>query len=211
VDLTAVAAEARASLDAIHRAREAVLRSCRSMIQASAAAIRATHREEFALAEERLAEAAGHLAAAEDALAGGHHEVRHAGFLHDAAKEYAEARLTLAFVRGDVPPGPAELGVAVPAYLNGLAEAASELRRRLLDLLRRDDLDGCERLLGVMDDIYGVCVTIDFPDAVTGGLRRTTDALRAVLERTRGDFTTAIVQRRLQQAIESRWPAGEAP
>ena len=211
MDLTAVAAEARASLDATHRAREAVLRSCRSMIQASAAAIRATHREEFALAEERLAEAAGHLAATEEALAGGHHEVRHAGFLHDAAKEFAEARLTLAFVRGDALPGPAELGVSVPAYLNGLAEAASELRRRLLDLLRRDDLDGCERLLGVMDDVYGVCVTLDFPDAVTGGLRRTTDALRAVLERTRGDFTTAIVQRRLQHAIESRWPAGEPP
>jgi translin len=210
VDLNAVAAEARASLDATHRAREAVLRSCRSMIQASAAAIRATHREEFTLAEERLADAAAHLAAAEEALAGGHHEVRHAGFLHDAAKEFAEARLTLAFVRGDALPGPAELGVAVPAYLNGLAEAASELRRRLLDLLRHDDLEGCERLLGLMDDVYAVCVTIDYPDAVTGGLRRTTDALRAVLERTRGDVTTAIVQRRLQHAIESRWPAGDA-
>jgi translin len=211
VDLSTVGADAREILDASHRVREVVLRSCRSMIQASAAAIRAVHREEFALAEERLAEAAGHLAAADEALDGGHHEVRHAGYLHDAAKEYAEARLTLAFVRGDALPTAAELGVGVPAYLNGMAEAASELRRRLLDLLRRDDLAACERLLGVMDDVYGLCVTLDYPDAVTHGLRRTTDALRAVLERTRGDFTSAIVQRRLQRAIEARWPGDGAP
>jgi translin len=208
VDLTAVGDDARAALEGTHRAREAVLRTCRSLIQASAAAIRATHREDWALAEERLAEAAGHLAAAEAALDGGHHEVRHAGFLHDAAKEYAEARLTLAFVRGDALPSAAELGVSVPAYLNGMAEAASELRRRLLDLLRRDDLPGCERLLRVMDDVYGLCVTVDYPDAVTGGLRRTTDALRAVLERTRGDLTSAIVQHRLRVAIERVEPGG---
>ena len=95
-----------------------------------------------------------------------------------------------------------ELGVEVQAYLNGMAEAASELRRQVLDCLRRDD-DEAERLLGIMDDVYGLLVTIDYPDALTGGLRRTTDALRAVIERTRGDVTTAIVIARLQAAIEA--------
>ena len=115
----------------------------------------------------------------------GHPDVRYAGFLHDAKKEFAEANLTLAFVEGSPElPTADELGVEVQAYLNGMAEAASELRRQALDCLRRGDNTEAERLLGVMDDVYGVLITIDYPDALTGGLRRTTDALRAVLERT---------------------------
>jgi translin len=129
--------------------------------------------------------------------------VVHAGFLHDAEKEYAEAVLTRALVAGQALPGPAEVGVAVPAWLNGLAEAASELRRHLLDRLRRDETDRAEELLAAMDDVYESLLTVDLPDAVTGGLRRTTDALRAVLERTRSDVTTTLMQLRLRQALDS--------
>ena len=128
--------------------------------------------------------AAAYLAEADAALVG-HPDVRYAGFIHDAKKEFAEANLTLAFVGGNPIPTADELGVEVQAYLNGMSEAASELRRQTLDCLRRDDNEEAERLLAVMDDVYGVLITIDFPDALTGGLRRSTDALRAVLERTR--------------------------
>jgi translin len=124
------------------------------------------------------------------------------GPLHDAAKEYAEARLTAAMV-GDGPlPSAEELGISPAAWLNGLAEAASELRRHLLDRLRAGDLSRGEVLLATMDEVYGLLVTMDYPDAVSGGLRRTTDALRAVLERTRGDLTTTILQSRLQRALD---------
>jgi len=133
----------------------------------------------------------------------GHPDVRYAGFLNDAKKEFAEANLTLAFVEGNQLPTAGELGVDVQPYLNGMAEAASELRRQVLDCLRRDERAEAERMLSLMDDVYGVLITIDYPDGVTGGLRRTTDALRAVLERTRGDLTTAMVAARLQGAIES--------
>lgn len=125
-----------------------------------------------------------------------------AGFLHDAEKEYAEARLTVAMVRGDPMPDAGELQVGVAAWLNGLAEAASELRRHLLDRLRGGEADRAEVLLGVMEDVYDLLVTVDYPDAITGGLRRTTDALRAVVERSRADVTTTVLQARLQQAIE---------
>ena len=138
--------------------------------------------------------------------------VAYAGFLHDAEKEYAEAVLTRALVAGTEPPGPGEVGVGVPAWLNGLAEAASELRRHLLDLLRRDETDRAERLLTTMEDVYEALVTVDYPDAVTGGLRRTTDALRAVLERTRSDVTTTIMQFRLRSSLERAYdsaPGGE--
>ena len=124
------------------------------------------------------------------------------GPLHDAAKEYAEARLTAAMV-GDAPlPSPEELHVPAAAWLNGLAEAASELRRHLLDRLRQGDLSRSETLLATMDEAYGLLVTMDYPDAVSGGLRRTTDALRAVLERTRGDLTTTLLQARLITALD---------
>lgn len=123
------------------------------------------------------------------------------GPLHDAAKEYAEARLTAAMVANGPLPSAADLGVPGAAWLNGLAEAASELRRHLLDRLREGDLSRGETLLATMDEAYGLLVTMDYPDAVSGGLRRTTDALRAVLERTRGDLTTTLLQSRLQTAL----------
>jgi translin len=132
--------------------------------------------------------------------------VAHAGFLHDAEKEYTEAVLTRALVAGAPLPGPDELGVGVPAWLNGLAEAASELRRHLLDRLREDETGEAERLLAAMEDVYEELVGVDFPDAVTGGLRRTADALRAVLERTRSDVTTTLMQVRLRAALDAAAP-----
>jgi translin len=202
-EIAAVRVRARAVLDAKHAAREVTLGACRHAIQSCAAAIRAVQREEFGRAEELIAEAAGHLARADDAVAG-HPDVRHGGYLHDAKKEFAEAHLTLAFVRGDLLPSAEDMGVELPAYLNGMAEAASELRRHTLDCLRVDRVARAEELLAVMDEVYALLVTVDYPDAVTGGLRRTTDALRAVTERTRGDLTNALVAQRLRAAIESR-------
>ena len=129
--------------------------------------------------------------------------MRTSGPLHDAKKELAEAWCTLALVRDDPLPTPEEhLASTSAPYCNGLAEAASELRRQLLDRLRAGELARAEELMSAMDEIYSLLVTIDYPDGVTGGLRRTTDALRAVLERTRGDLTTAMVAARLQAAIE---------
>ncbi|HYT38608.1 MAG TPA: haloacid dehalogenase [Acidimicrobiia bacterium] len=194
---------ARGRLESKHKARETTLAACRKTIQACAASIRAVHREEFDTAEELSAQAAAHLG---EALGAVEHDadIRHAGFVHDASKEYAEARMTLAFVRGDPLPTADELGVEVQAYLNGMAEAASELRRYLLDLLRRGRPERGEELLGYMDEVYSLLITIDFPDAMTGGLRRTTDALRGVLERTRGDLTTSLLQSRLLAGIEAR-------
>ncbi|HKN90923.1 MAG TPA: haloacid dehalogenase [Acidimicrobiia bacterium] len=193
---------ARGVLESKHKARETTLAACRKTIQACAASIRAVHREQFDAAEELSAQAAAHLAEALKAVEA-HQDIRYAGFVHDASKEYAEARMTLAFVRGDPLPAAADLGVEVQAYLNGMAEAASELRRYLLDLLRRGRPERGEELLGYMDDVYSLLITIDFPDAMTGGLRRTTDALRGVLERTRGDLTTSLLQTRLLAGIEA--------
>ena len=194
---------ARGVLESKHKARETTLAACRKTIQACAASIRAVHREQFDTAEELSAQAAAHLGEALSAVEN-HPDIRHAGFVHDASKEYAEARMTLAFVRGDPLPGADELGVEVQAYLNGMAEAASELRRYLLDLLRRGRPERGEELIGYMDEVYSLLITIDFPDAMTGGLRRTTDALRGVLERTRGDLTTSLLQSRLLAGIEGR-------
>jgi translin len=152
----------------------------------------------------RVEDVASHTAAAESDLRraqevlGPFPAVAHAGFLHDAEKEYVEAVLTAAFVAGDAIPGPSSLGVAGPAWMNGLAEAASELRRHALDRLRDDDVATAERLLQTMDDVYDALVGVDQPDALTGGLRRTTDALRGVLERTRADVTLAVTARRFR-------------
>jgi translin len=201
-EIAELGARARAAFEEKHQAREITIAASRRAIQACAASIRATHRGEFDSARGLAVEARDALREADDALIG-QPDVRTNGPLYDAKKELAEAWLTLALVRNEVLPTPDDLGLEIAAYCNGLAEAASELRRQLLDRLRAGDLAQAEVLMGSMDDIYSLLVTIDYPDGVTGGLRRTTDALRAVLERTRGDLTTSMVAARLQSAIES--------
>ena len=125
----------------------------------------------------------------------------------DARKEFTEANVTLAVISGGSIPHPEELGVDAADYLNGIAEVIGELRRYILDALRRDSVDRCEDLMAVMDEIYGILVTVDFPEAVTSGLRRSTDAMRGVLERTRGDLTLSLRQRRLEMRLAD-WEKG---
>ncbi len=206
--IAAVVEAAIAQLDATNTAREAALVTSRVLVRQCANAIRAIHRHDWTDAEQLVQDAAT-TAAELHTRTRNHPSILHAGYSQDAMKEYAEACLTLALVRGTLLPAATELQVEPAAYLNGLAEAASELRRYLLDGLRKGELDDSERLLAAMDDVYSLLVTVDYPDAVTGGLRRTTDALRAVLERTRGDLTTTLRQEQLIAAlrlVEERLP-----
>jgi translin len=198
--IDAVVAEVVARIEASHSAREQALSLSRALIRQCANAIRAVHRAEFGEAEEQLRVATRLVGELRSALEP-HPELLFAGYSQDALKEYAEAALVYAFLKGEPPPSAAVLRVDPAAYLNGMAEAASELRRAILDGLRHGEVERGERLLEVMDDVYSMLVTVDFPDAVTGGLRRTTDALRAVLERTRGDMTAAIRQEQLTRAL----------
>ena len=193
---------AQASFSETHGVRERALRLSREVIRTSANSIRATHRGEFDQARELLDKAAG-LVREMDGSLRDHPAVYYAGFVEDGQKEYAEATATLAFAQGTSLPGPEELNVGPAPYMNGLAEAVGELRRFILDSLRRDDFSRCEELLELMDEVYAVLMSMDFPEAVTRGLRRTTDMVRGVLERTRGDLTLALRQRRLEQRLGS--------
>jgi translin len=199
--LDAIAEEIRKELAAKDEAREKMLPLCRDSIRYSSTAIRAVHRQEFDEAQKQIKFAREVLAGAEKAVAG-YRELANTGVVRDAQKELAEANITLALVTGKKIPGPEELGVDKAAYLNGLGEAVGEIRRYLLDAMRKGDLSRGEELLSVMDDIYNVLVTMDFPDALTGGLRRTTDMVRGVLEKTRSDLTLAIQQKTLETKIE---------
>jgi translin len=181
-------------------ARETALPLCREAIRFSANAIRAVHRREFDLAADLVGKAGAQLATAKRSL-DGHADIFNAGFVHDAQKEYAEASITLALIAGREFPTPQQLDVGLAAFLNGMGEAVGELRRHLLDVLRSGDVEQCEIWLSAMDEMYSVLVTIDYPDAMTGGLRRTTDSVRGILEKTRGDLTLSAQQRRLEQRL----------
>jgi translin len=198
--LEAIVETIRADLEARSAVRDAALPRSRSLIRHCADAIRAAHRGDYADAQALLATAgqAAHELVSDLAP---YPDLYHAGYAQDALKEYVEAQAVYAFITGGELPGPADLGVEHPAYLNGLAEAASEMRRHALDLMRQNRLERAEQILAIMDDVYSQMITIDFPDAVTGGLRRTTDMLRGVVERTRGDLTTAIRQEMMRQAL----------
>ncbi len=196
-----IAARLRASLEATNGARERALKECREIIRSSSRAVRAVHRLEFKEAETLLKETRERVDVVK-AVLNDHPELFHAGYVHDSQKEYVEAEAMYAIVREEALPSPETLGVEPAAYLNGLAEAGSECRRYVLDRLRAGEMEGADRVLQVMDDIYYELITFDFPDAITGGLRRTTDAFRAVLERTRGDLTLTFQQQALQRALQ---------
>ncbi len=189
--LDAIGEQMHALLREKNSARDKALEQSRTLIRYASLAIRAVHREERDLAAENLRLAKAQAAELEKGLAK-YPDLNYAGYTQDALKELAEASIVFALV-GDLPlPNPADLGVEAAAYLNGLGEAAGELRRWSLDLLRRGKTADAERVLAMMDDIYSLLVTLDYPDALTGGLRRTTDMVRGVTERTRGDLTLSL-------------------
>jgi len=183
-------------------ARERALVAARRSIRCSANAIRAIHRGDLDQAGTLMEESRAAIQAGREAVREQHPDVYFAGFLQDAQKEYAEARLTEAIVSGAGLPSPGEIGVELPPYLNGMAESVGEGRRAVLDLLRHGEVERAERILGDMEDMFHLLASMDFPDAVTGNLRRSTDVARSLLERTRGDLSVAVIQRSLQQALE---------
>jgi translin len=183
-----------------HMAREQALPKSRSAIRYCANSIRATHRQEFMIAAQLLEQATALLAEMGNDLQD-HKDIYYAGFVHDAQKEYAEAATFAALAQHKPLPTPQELAVSYAAYLNGLAEAVGELRRYVLDQLRHGKIENCEVFLNYMDDIYATLITVDFPDAITSGLRRSTDAARGLLEKTRGDLTAVAVQSQLQRSL----------
>ena len=191
-----------------HDARERGLRISRQVIRLSANAIRAVHRSEFDRARELIAQARADLEECAPILQT-NPEIYHAGFLADARKEFSEANITLALLSGGSLPQPDEIGVDTTAYLKGLGDAAGELRRYILDSLRWNRWQRCEEVMEVLDDIYSLMVTVDFPEGVTMGLRRTTDMVRGTLERTRGDFTMALRQRSLEEKLAAWMDTGQ--
>ncbi|MGA9161002.1 MAG: haloacid dehalogenase [Actinomycetota bacterium] len=202
MDLDGVSAQVRRRFDARVEARERALPASRRAIRSCANAIRAIHRGEFDLAHRLMDEAR---TAIDEGLAAvvDHPDIRFAGYLQDAQKEYAEARLTEAVVDGaSEVPTPDALGVEDAPYLNGMAEAIGEARRRVLDLLRERRVGDGDAVLSAMEDMYAVLVTIDYPDAITGNLRRSTDVARSLIEKTRGDLAVAHVSQDLHDALD---------
>jgi len=200
-DLEAIAAQLRPYFAAEDDAREKALRSCRQVIRYSADAIRAVHRQQHDRAKQLLDSTHELVGELNHDLAK-HGKLLHSGFIHDAQKEFAEGYITLALIAGKDLPKPGALGVSNAAYLDGLGESVGELRRYILDSLRRDDFTRCEELLTIMDEIYGILITMDFPELLAHGLRRTTDTIRAITERTRGDLTVSLRQKNLETKLD---------
>jgi len=192
----------RKNFETKNAARDAALGMSRELIRHCSLAIRATHRAEYVEAAQLLARAR-EIAMQMKSSVAAYPDLYFTGYVQDALKELAEAHIVHAIITNAALPDPDELGVDYAAYLNGLGEAAGELRRYALDTLRvrHENSERVEQVLEVMDDIYALLVTIDYPDAITGGLRRTTDMVRGVLERTRGDLTVAARQEKLEQTL----------
>lgn len=199
-ELNPICDKIRGNFEAKDAARERALVLSREVIRNSANAIRAVHREEFEEAVALMKQSDALLREVDQALKG-HLDVYYAGFVHDSQKEHAEAHITYALVRKEAIPDPDDIRVGYAAYLNGMGEAVGELRRHALDGIRQNDIAWGESLLSAMDEIYYAMVSFDYPTAISGGLKRTADVTRSLIERTRGDLTNAIRQQRLEAAL----------
>ena len=193
--------KAKTVFDQRTAARDQALVQARQLTRLSAHTIRAIHRNESDTAEELLTEARVLTLNIQRDLAG-YPDLYYAGYTQDAIKEFAEASLTVAVIENKPLPQPEDLGIEYSTYLNGLAEVIGELRRKCLDILRQGYSEDAERLLNTMDEIYNVLVTMDYPDAITNGLRRQTDLVRGIIERTRADLTLSLREQHLQEALQ---------
>ena len=200
MELEPIGGRIRERLDVVNKGREIALPKARQVIRFCSVAIRAIHRERFDEARTGLDQAKAALVEAQKALKDCP-EIYYAGFLQDAEKEYSEGRVTLSLVTGEALPTPEELEIGFPPFLSGLGEAMGELRRHILDIIRKGKLTEGERFLTMMDDVYYFLISFDYPDALTPGLRRITDLARSVMEKTRGDLTTSMRQYELHDAL----------
>ena len=200
-NLETISEKIRAALGEKDAAREKCLKNCREVIRLSSTSIRAIHRREKENAAGLISQAGELVLKTQKDLSRQHPDLLNANYIHDSFKEYAEASITFAVIFERSIPDPDKLNVAYPAYLNGLAESVGELRRYVLDSLRSHEFQPAEELLAIMDHIYTILVTMDFPDAITYGLRRNTDNVRGIIEKTRGDLTLLINNDMLQKKI----------
>ena len=199
--LEGIADQIRQSFDIRTAARDKALTQARALTRACALSIRAVHRDETDVMQGHLQEARELATALRDGLAD-YPDLYHTGYSQDALKEFAEANITCALIRHEPLPTPEELGILPGTYLNGLAEAIGEMRRRCLDMLRQDNSAEAEHMLRHMDDIFSILVTMDYPDAITCGLRRQTDLVRGIVERTRADLTLSLREERLISGMQ---------
>ncbi len=200
-DFQEIVDNTRKIFDERTRVRDETLVKARQLTRLAALTIRAIHRSEFMQAQEMLNEAHLLVLNMQRDLAS-YPDLYHAGYTQDAIKEFAEANLTFALIGNQRLPRPEDLGIEYPTYVNGLAETIGELRRRCLDILRQGYSEEAERLLNTMDEIYNFLVTMDYPDAITNGLRRQTDLVRGIIERTRADLTLSLREQHLQDALQ---------
>lgn len=198
--LEKIAEQIRQTFDLRTAMRDQALAQARQLTRACSLAIRAVHRDDLDAMEHNLEEAKSIADTLRRNLKD-HPDLYYAGYTQDSLKEFVEAKVTCALIQNQPLQTPEELGVEEATYLNGLAEVVGELRRRTLDILRSGYSEEAERLLGYMDEIYSVLVTMDYPDAITNGLRRQTDLARSIIEKTRGDVTFSLRGEYLTQAI----------
>ncbi|HEX9332672.1 MAG TPA: haloacid dehalogenase [Anaerolineales bacterium] len=200
--LESIAERIRQNFDVRTAKRDEALKQARQLTRACSLSIRAVHRDDKEALEANLAEAQSLADKLRDELKS-YPDLFYAGYTQDSLKEFVEANVTCALIQNKPLQTPEELGVENATYLNGLAEVVGELRRRTLDILRSGYSEEAERLLGHMDDIYSVLVTMDYPDAITSGLRRQTDLVRGIIEKTRGDVTFSLRGQQLTEAIRN--------
>ena len=188
--------------DKLNDIREQSLTTSREIVRECSKSIRNIHRNDEVSAKEHIENARKKLENLKS-ITSDVSEISYAGYVLDAEREFVEAVMFYTFeVSGYIEPFN-NFNVHPSSYIQGIGDTIGEWRRKALDHLRNLDIKKAETYLAIMEEGMGTLNELDYPDALTGGLRRYADNARSIIERTRSDITNAFINESLRKDISN--------
>ena len=173
----------RVQLDKLDADREKILRSNREIIRSCSQIIESIHRNDLKDIETKIKETRESIAEIEKNARKTENVIRK-NYLTTVNQEFTEAVTFFHYATGKEIPTYQELNVNPYEYILGLADLVGELKRMVLNSIRKDDYDKAEEIYEFMDELYQKLFSLDYPSGMLPGFRKKVDVARNIVRRT---------------------------
>ena len=188
-------------LDEKDSVREIAIKSARVIIRMSSQSIIMMHRrEDESEIVRKLKEEVWHL---KSLLTNQYPDLLYSGFVQNAFQEYCESQIFRAIIHNKPIPSHKDLGMNPESYLMGMGDVVGELRREVLEALKNEDFKRAEEYLSIMEEIYEMLMRFNYPSGLVP-LKPKQDTARALIEKTRGELTMAIMTDKIAKKMENK-------
>ncbi|MCD6227324.1 hypothetical protein J7J90_02405 [Candidatus Micrarchaeota archaeon] len=121
------------------------------------------------------------------------HGIEFQNYYHQVEQEYAEFVIFYNLVLGKQPPDYKKMKITYTSYLTGLMDCIGELRRYMLDSIRRKDIKTAEHMFNLMEELYNATLPLHFSRALLPNFKQKQDVSRRQVEFARSELTYAMV------------------